>query len=280
MMASMCLLSFASIAQIVAAVVPAVPEMVSVSASGELKTVVRRANRRADAQTSAFAGLIRTDRFAFNRGMNCSSEHGGAEMGSARGMGLKACQKSCVLDDGCTCINFEPSTGKCSKHQFCHLEKCVPSALVDTYMVHTTLKLPNREKKAAPKRKPAEPRGSLSQESLATASSSVPQYGNDTDWSAPGSPQNLYERSGGRDCSDGTNLTQIEYYHDDHNLSITTCLTRCEDNNGCHCARYERYYQNECTLYGAGCDQPNFCRRSGVYDMYVRFSGPGNAHGN
>merc|ERR1719183_2070968 len=74
--------------------------------------------------------------------MNCSSGQGGDQIGSTIGLKLGDCQKSCEHDDQCTCVNFEPSDGNCRKQRYCHLEDCVPSALVDTYSLHSTFKLP------------------------------------------------------------------------------------------------------------------------------------------
>jgi len=281
------LLSVTCIAQVVAAVDAVQPDMVSVSASGLAKTVVRRAGHRVQAQTSAFAGLIRSDRFSFDRGMNCSSDHGGAELGTTMGMHLKDCQRSCLHDDGCTCVNFEASTGKCGKHRFCNLEDCVPSALVDTYMLHTTLKLPKGKKEAVPKRKlashhgkkrrsrlahqeeesfatppkrkPAQPQGGLSEGSIAKSTSSSGVDVRDT-----------YERSGSRNC---VGLPVLESHHEDLNLSVKQCLTLCDDLGTCTCVRYDRYYQNGCDLL-SNCTIPasNHCIRDNSTDMYVHLT--------
>lgn len=275
------LLSVTCIAQVVAAVDAVQPDMVSVSASGLAKTVVRRAGHRVQAQTSAFAGLIRSDRFSFDRGMNCSSDHGGAELGTTMGMHLKDCQRSCLHDDGCTCVNFEASTGKCGKHRFCNLEDCVPSALVDTYMLHTTLKLPKARKEAAPEKKPTshahhstpKTQSVFSEESIAAPSKRKPKLlaglseeSVATSRSRVEDTRNSYERSGARNC---VGLPVIASHHEDLNLSALQCVSECESDTRCTCVRYSRYYQNQCDLMSNCTAASNHCIRDNQADMYV-----------
>jgi hypothetical protein len=83
-------LCLACLAVVATAVSPGGPEVMTVHASGWVapNSVVRRINRVEVEQmshASTFSGLLRTDRYAFSRGMNCSTGHGGDEIGSTLG---------------------------------------------------------------------------------------------------------------------------------------------------------------------------------------------------
>jgi hypothetical protein len=208
-----------------------------INANGLVKqnAIVRRMKNAIDRNAlSTFAGMQRTDRYSFHRGLNCSSGHGGDGIDAPAlvpmGKTLAQCQKICANDDDCTCITHEASTGKCAKQRHCYTESCVPSLLADTYTQHSTFTLGGG--------------GSV--------------------------PQAQFERSGGRDCTTTEGATDIDSGSTAvEDLSVTQCLSRCLNTTGCTCVRYERYYQSECFLK-ANCPRPNFCARSNRYDTYVK----------
>lgn len=200
-------------------------------------------------KVSTFAGLQRTDRYSFHSGLNCSSQHGAADLGKesvepALGKSVHECQKMCAEDDDCTCITYEKKLGKCTKKTYCDPEECVASSLIDTYVQHSTFK-----------------------------TSKISVSVNKTGESEAAWPQFSFERSGGRLCSaDVENITDVPgagpLVYDDY--SVTQCLNTCLNTTGCDCVVYERYYQSVCTLK-TNCPPEGevMCDRSIEFDMYV-----------
>jgi hypothetical protein len=200
------------------------------------EVVVRRNKKKA--RTSIFAGLLRTDRYSAPlRNLDCSSRHGGHDIDAASiGTSLVECKKMCIADDACTCISSEDKIGRCSKQRHCYAESCLSSSLIDTYLLHTTLK---------------------------TQPSAYSKTENTT-W-----PQFSFERSGGRQCTEVDGTTNLTADVED-DLSVTQCLNKCVATAGCKCVMYERYYQQVCFLKD-NCPLPTFCGRSDKYDMYVHY---------
>jgi hypothetical protein len=206
--------------------------------------VVRRVQKGTEVnKASVFAGLERTDVFSTHPGVNCSSKHGGADLGKQMlGTTVEQCKKACAVDDDCTCISHEATKGICSKQKNCYLESCVPSSLVHTYQLHSSFKVKAKSAKG---------------------------HGNGVYENESFAYQNLYERSGGRDCATYANVTVLSTGHYDTPKDVVQCLSDCEGYAGCECVKFERYYQKACTLM-ANCPLPTFCQRSNEYDAYVK----------
>jgi hypothetical protein len=223
------------------------------------KDVVRREKKGTGLdKVSVFGGLERTDIFSTHAGINCSW---GADK-QMLGKTLKECRDACAADDDCTCISHDATKGICSKQKNCYLESCVSSSLVDTYQLHSTFKV-KATTKAAQKRLKAAAKADKATQN-ATQVGGV--YGNESFVVQEG-----YERSGGRDCTAGganDNATIISAGHYDTPKDVVQCLTDCNNDASCTCVRFERYYQQACTLL-SNCPLPTFCSRSSEFDMYV-----------
>jgi hypothetical protein len=227
---------------------------------GNQKDVVRREKKAVElGKVAMFAGLERMDSFSSHNGINCSSKHGGADLGKQMlGKTLNECKNACAADDDCTCISHEANKGICSKQKNCYLESCVPSSLVHTYQLHSTFKLKPKKAKAAKKAK---------EKALLAKKAQMAKTGDNESFEI----QEAYERSGGRDCTaNGTsdNATIISEGHYDNPRSVKECLTDCNNDASCTCVKFERYYQQACTLL-SNCPLPTFCSRSNEFDIYV-----------
>lgn len=127
-------------------------QTVGVAPSGRLQgddVIVRRQARKQERKPglsydddlfrtdSAFAGTVEVVEYKAHENMSCSSGNGGAEIDmdspAPRRMAISECKSYCQADDRCTCISFDTTTGKCSKHKFCVTEECTPSSLIHTY---------------------------------------------------------------------------------------------------------------------------------------------------
>jgi hypothetical protein len=220
------------------------------------KDVVRRVQKGTELEkASVFAGLERTNTFSSHPGVNCSSGHGGADLGrQMQGKSLDECQDACGADDDCTCISHEATKGICSKQKNCYLESCVPSSLVHTYEMHSTFKL--RAKKRANKAKKTKSHSWTGHLLEGRESFQV---------------QDAYYRTGGRDCNGGgahDNATVLSVGHYDFPRDVVQCLTDCDNLMSCSCVKFERYYQQACFLM-ADCPSPKVCSRSNEYDTYI-----------
>jgi hypothetical protein len=212
-------------------------------------SIVRRMKKKFDADhkvVSAFAGMTRSDHYSVHSGKDCSvADILDNDATMPEQTTAEQCQQSCIADDDCTCVTHDVTKGTCKKQRRCYEESCKPSSLLDTYILHSTFKLQKK--------------GNLSSASiLQVVADPLPAS----------TEQTLYERSGGRACTNGT--TDITGGCSGADCSVTQCLGLCQSTVGCDCVMYERYYSSKCYLKNS-CPAPGevFCDRSEIYDMYV-----------